>query len=1252
MKRNHRKTETRENGLMQGIAVIVLCLLVLLCMILEGPLQSLAETQEASGTAAAQSGQSVQTGQESGSDAGGTVESKGSGSAETDSRETGSAQTQSGEKTLQVKGDDYTITVTYGSSADLPEDTTLTAEEIREGDAEYAEREAQLKKTLDLKSLKYMEFHRYFNLEFQSKGEKVEPSDDVEVKITFRNLDDAAEAEELSVVHYGAEKTEILDGDEVKTSVSEHKGTSTVKFSLSSFSYISVYGTSINVDPTNGGTALYSGAALNQTVRGTSLPTASQVTAPTKYKYVLNGWYDINARKWYKPGYTFSSSSEAAQLSGHTFYADWIPADYNIGTSSGAIDTPDTDSFITTDVFDFNDLFNANYANYANYSSSGGWSSSSGSTSPMFNDYINSSGTLANPKNLSNAQSNHETSQGKSTYGAKGIITSGLATAGNLSAYFSTENAWNTVTGSGVTNNTNGLPGKTYVGSGSGLFQYNSSNGYYYYDSIKNAASYNKSRNGFYVYNYKEYTADSAARYTSKDKPDFLPFNSGSTTYSNGSINFWFGMKTSVSFFLPNNPGEDGANQAAGGKDMIYKFSGDDDVWVYVDNKLVLDLGGIHDIVYGEINFSKGTYTIVQAAGSSGSFSKIGYTYSGDGTIGYDAGGGGLVTTRKFADSSELKSIKAGDHTLTMYYLERGASQSNASIYFNLAPRYSLNLVKHDADNSKTLLQGAKYAVYKDADCSTAENLWTSESAYKRYVKGSNDDADAPRNVFTTDENGELNAYGLAGNNDYYLKEISAPDGYPNVSDKVIHLHVDGSGNPTIVNQTEVKSLVTGVSKADGSSEIRLDAQNEKTTSVTVKKHWYSNDGSTSLSTQKVSMTLYRTTSKPDSSGTADSGITVPVSFKTQYFSKNSSGTDGSNLDQGQLKTGSYTLNTTAITGDTLNFTVSTGSKYTGIYSVSVNGTELTPVSTGSSAEESFTIKGKENQTSPVSASYSVPVSQAQNIVVTLIGSANGNESGTPSVQAITYDIASGQTGSSSGGSTGLPSDAVKVEQDKEGTASTNPVALTGSETDSWTHTWSNLPTRDADGKTYYYYVQEDTPSGYAVSYAGNGTTGGTVDVSNIQTKTLTVSKVWKNPDGSELDSASVPTDSLEFTLTQVDATGGESRNVQTRTFTLTKDSGWTRTWQNVTGEQIGHVYLYKLEEKNVPAGFTQTSSVSADPVSGNITITAVNRVKAATLPDAGGSGTRMFFLLGGACIALALLMTYIRKCRISGTSI
>ncbi len=131
------------------------------------------------------------------------------------------------------------------------------------------------------------------------------------------------------------------------------------------------------------------------------------------------------------------------------------------------------------------------------------------------------------------------------------------------------------------------------------------------------------------------------SNYGSNESPKFMPL---------GKDNYYFGAVTELPFVYKNG------GTVNNGDDMVFTFSGDDDVWVYVDGKLVLDMGGIHGAVTGTINFRTLEATITN-----------GNIY-----------GGGQATT-----SFEFDTTKA-DHTLQMFYLERGAGESNFKLSFNL----------------------------------------------------------------------------------------------------------------------------------------------------------------------------------------------------------------------------------------------------------------------------------------------------------------------------------------------------------------------------------------------------------------------------------------------------------------------------------------------------------------------------------------------------------------------------------------
>ena len=128
-----------------------------------------------------------------------------------------------------------------------------------------------------------------------------------------------------------------------------------------------------------------------------------------------------------------------------------------------------------------------------------------------------------------------------------------------------------------------------------------------------------------------------------------------------GHNNFFFGLDISAGFFMPED-------RQVNGADMIFEFSGDDDVWVFVDDVLVLDLGGIHGAAAGSINFTDGTVTYED---------------------GFRNGHATGEDTRKLSDlfksaGSTWNADEYEYHTIKFYYLERGAAQSNCHIRFNL----------------------------------------------------------------------------------------------------------------------------------------------------------------------------------------------------------------------------------------------------------------------------------------------------------------------------------------------------------------------------------------------------------------------------------------------------------------------------------------------------------------------------------------------------------------------------------------
>lgn len=174
----------------------------------------------------------------------------------------------------------------------------------------------------------------------------------------------------------------------------------------------------------------------------------------------------------------------------------------------------------------------------------------------------------------------------------------------------------------------------------------------------------------------------------------FFPFDK--TNATNNANKYGFGTEFDIDFYMS----ETGKLTAADGtpKDITFNFSGDDDVWVYVDGVLVLDLGGAHKVSSGSINFSTMKVIYKAAVDTSDNISA-----RGKGTADTYATNANYVKTFDLAkifkaNGAEFNNKNSSKkHTLQMFYMERGSFDSNCSISFNLPQNTGL-LVRNDVN--------------------------------------------------------------------------------------------------------------------------------------------------------------------------------------------------------------------------------------------------------------------------------------------------------------------------------------------------------------------------------------------------------------------------------------------------------------------------------------------------------------------------------------------------------------------------
>ncbi len=678
---------------------------------------------------------------------------------------------------LSAKTENVSVVVSADEGV-LPEGTELVVTELNEDDDDTSD---QYQEAVDALTDGGVEYDEMLALDISlvdENGDEIEPEDgEVEVTISLNTdiLPEGIEADALAVQHLVENSDGSVEVNTVADSTDDTDGSLDVtgtavltSFSVESFSSFTITwrngnggGATTYADITvtymdEGGTVLNgseNGVTLSSTSTTITLADYSDRISDSGYEYVGAYYYNDNGEKIYTttltvnrentssgfwPSYTYTVSDQngdvVAQQTG-SYAQAVVYLDYKEATPLSTFQRLDTEGIIDINLYNLDAT-----SNVVSYSSTYPFQFHS---SQKYNGWTGSDGGVRQGL-VNNVLGSNGYPELKSGY----INSSGSES--NIGALFDGKTA----------------RGITY------LLQ-KDDDGYYYYDSGENFATLD-SDGIFALYEVPRGSGLAA------DYPLFLPFNTlinnqqttgtnvyyplGLTDFAENvntdselrthNADYYMGMEVGFDFIMPKDGKLDEDDE------MVFEFEGDDDVWVFIDNVLVLDMGGVHDNYGGSINFATGAVE-VDAVYNTGS----------------DLAGTSTTISEMFQKAdSEWDSTAYKTHTFKMFYFERGAGGSNCKMRFNMPPIPSgtINFGKNIsysnlADSADFDFEFKAYVNYsgEDSDGSGTEDdedYVLYEGSYKIYT-------DAALTQLLIDEDSDGNGIRTTENGSIYLKD-------------------------------------------------------------------------------------------------------------------------------------------------------------------------------------------------------------------------------------------------------------------------------------------------------------------------------------------------------------------------------------------------------------------------------------------------------------------------------------------------
>ena len=314
--------------------------------------------------------------------------------------------------------------------------------------------------------------------------------------------------------------------------------------------------------------------------------------------------------------------------------------------------------------------------------------------------------------------------------------------------------------------------------------------------------------------------------------------------------NFYFGMYGYANFYQPENG-------KVNGKNMVYKFTGDDDLVVYVDDVLVLDLGGIHEAQSGSIDFTTGKIRYTNYSRDNDR-TEIETTIRDQFLAAYKKEYGDTEGQTKFNEKFNESTWQSGTedtfkygtkHTIKFFYMERGAGASNLRLEMNIQP-----------------IPGGSLTVHKKVDNLNSEQAKNETFKFKLLDKDNKPLGNEPYTVgvgneAVTHNTNDDGTFTLKGNESAVFTQIRE-----DTEVKVVEQDIDSSKyeGPSYAATDKYGETVEGLNivtipKKEENKDVRIDVTNKLKSpkSLSITKKFYV-DGSEDIATEKINMSAFK----------------------------------------------------------------------------------------------------------------------------------------------------------------------------------------------------------------------------------------------------------------------------------------------------------------------------------------------------------------------------------------------------------